>query len=158
MARQLDPCPTCSRHIAEDEAACPMCGGALPRGWSRGRVPAPPAGTGRAVRFAWRFLLATSATACGARTDLAVADAAELDGGGGGPIYGLPADLGRDAGRDAGHDAAIAREAGPDDDAGTDAGEGIPIYGSPPPDGFPTSAAWLAPPDPILTRARRRRR
>lgn len=160
MTRVLDPCPSCSRHIAQSESVCPMCGGALAAGWGRARVPAPPMGTTRAAHFVWRLLLATSATACGARTDLRAEDAA-VDSGGGGAIYGLPAfDAGldaaaaRDAGRDSGMDAA--RDAGDaGEDLGIDGGD-IPIYGSPPV--VPAFAFdVIAPPEPVVRRRARRR-
>jgi hypothetical protein len=117
-------------------------------------------GTTRAAHFVWRLLLATSATACGARTDVYEEDAA-VDSGGAGLLYGLPA-------FDAGTDAAVARDAGRDSgtDAGGDAGDAgedlgidggdILIYGSP-----PVAPAHvfdvIAPPAPIVRRRSRRR-
>lgn len=128
-----------------------MCGAALGIDWARARVNPPPAGSGRAVRFAWRLLLATSAGACGARTDVAQTGDLGLDGGG---DAALASDAGRDAGRDAGPSVDGGRvDAG--DDAGIDAGD-IPIYGAPPPDVLPTSHDVLVPPDPIPRRRRRR--
>jgi len=119
-------------------------------------------GTTRAAHFVWRLLLATSATACGARTDVAAEDAA-VDSGGGGVIYGLPAfdagldaTIARDAGRDSGTDAG--RDAGGDggdagEDLGIDGGD-VPLYGSPPV--APTFAFdVIAPPEPVVRRRRR---
>ena len=134
-----------------------MCSEVLGDGWSHGAthraVRAMPPRTGRAVRFAWRLLLATTTTACGARTDLGQTDAARADAG------HADAALGDDGGRD----AAVARDSG--QDAGRDAGDvdageidagDIAIYGAPPMEAPSLPDDLLPPPTPARPRRRRR--
>lgn len=149
--RRLAPCPACARHIAIDEPRCPMCAASLPPAWAPAIAPRPPARVGRAVRFAWRVVLAASATACGARTELLHDDAGVLaDAGAPTRDAGRDAAL-PDAGRDAGTDAATA-DAG-DEDAGD-----IPIYGAPPTRELPEPLVAIEPTARERARPRRPRR
>jgi hypothetical protein len=52
MVDNLQQCPSCSRHIKTEEAACPFCGHATPQGFSElVRPKGPPALSRAAVLF-----------------------------------------------------------------------------------------------------------
>jgi hypothetical protein len=74
---QLEPCPTCHRHVRIDETACPFCAGALDFSEVVPRV-SPRVRLGRAATFA--FGMVTSA--CGSdapKPDAHPADAHVVD-------------------------------------------------------------------------------
>jgi len=102
-------CPACSRHVRDDELACPFCGEAAADVAPHEPV-FPPSRYGRVARMAASAGLLVSLTAC--------------------PMYGGPPEdfpdggpeIVRDAGTDAGPADAGAPDAGadPDEDAGVE--------------------------------------
>ena len=111
---QLEPCPTCSRHVRVASDACPFCGAALSDTF-RGTRRRPAAGSrlGRAALFAVGAALSTTSAGCYVSHEVDRDDAAPVD-----------AAVRSDAGLRV--DASVPR------DAGVDLGSGMALYGDPP--------------------------
>jgi hypothetical protein len=79
MPDNLQPCPSCARHIKTEESLCPFCGQATPQGFSglvRPRGPAPLS------RAAVLFMSATAVTGLAAP----LACSSTSSGGGGNEV------------------------------------------------------------------------
>lgn len=99
----LCPCPSCNRHVAVNEVACPFCKAELPESFRCQPTPPPARGRlGRAALFAAGAALAGAAACSGVQTE---------------PLYGAP----------------IPPDGSSQADAGTDADADIPQpeYGAP---------------------------
>lgn len=130
-----------------------MCGVTLRPAWATSRAIVPPAGLGRAARFAFRLTLAGATTACGARTDLTNEEASVTEDAALRADASAPRDAGgvRDGGRDAGGDGGF--------DAGSDAGEiSVPLYGAPPLPEPPEQTVAVRPADAARVERRKRKR
>lgn len=146
---QLEPCPSCKRHVRTDETVCPFCAaeirGALANAPTRAQ---PLQRLGRAALLTFGLTASASAlVACDDDAPSDTDDASIVQ-----PVYGAPVppeDAGTlDAGskdasvKDASTDAATPADAGTDAavnagaDAGQDAGHDsgphvVPLYGAP---------------------------
>ena len=131
---QLEPCPTCTRHLRVSSASCPFCDTALPVEFRAPPVRALPLrGVSRATLFAIGAALATTASAgCYLSHELGGSDS-RVDAGGFAPPYGIaPFDGGRPSEPDAG--PPVAEDAGSPTavDAGVDCACTAVLYGAAP--------------------------
>lgn len=130
---QLEPCPSCARHVRVQSSACPFCRTALSDSFRATPPRARPRRLGRAAMFAVGAALATPGCYLShevGRADAAVTrDASTAPG----PVYGGPPTP-VDAGIDYGGTAILygiapsALDAGEHEDAGGVSAD----YGSPP--------------------------
>ncbi|HEX8791067.1 MAG TPA: hypothetical protein VF765_08935 [Polyangiaceae bacterium] len=112
MSRRLHPCPSCEQHVRASETRCPFCDAPLPAGFGAiERAPVASDASGHPLsRAALLFVGATTAAACGGKTqttpestgpsdaggDVVTSVVASSEGGGGG---GTVPEKARDAGR-----------------------------------------------------------
>ncbi|MEO7110724.1 MAG: hypothetical protein ABI183_09825 [Polyangiaceae bacterium] len=117
----LVPCPSCARHVAVSESACPFCAGVLPTDLESRAIPGSNRRLSRLATFTFATTLVVgAAAACSSGSDETCCppygapppfDGSVQDDGGISTHYGLPGD------------ADIFEDASPDDAASGDAGE-----------------------------------
>lgn len=68
----LVPCPSCSRHVRSNEAACPFCSGALPTQLAKSAIPAATRRLDRLATFTFAAAITVASaagTACSGSPD-----------------------------------------------------------------------------------------